>query len=100
MGVTASHFNRTLLKTFYARRLRRDSTDVEVKLWNRLRSAQIGGVSFRHQHPAGAYILDFYCPTLRLAIKLDSGQHCDIPQERRDQVRDQWLEKRGVAVMR
>jgi very-short-patch-repair endonuclease len=100
VGVTASRFNRTVFKTIFARRLRRYSTDVEAKLWRKLRSAQVDGASFRRQHPAGPYILDFYSPTLRLAIELDGGQHGDGPHERRDQVRDRWLEKRGVTVMR
>jgi very-short-patch-repair endonuclease len=53
--------------------LRRDATYVERKLWYRLRSAQIDGTSFRRQHPAGHYVLDFYSPTLLLAIELDGG---------------------------
>jgi very-short-patch-repair endonuclease len=69
-----SRFNRTTFKTARARRLRRDGTDVERRLWYRLRNAQIDGASFRRQHPAGNYILDFYCPALRLAIELDGGQ--------------------------
>ncbi len=66
-----SHFNRTAIKTARARTLRRDGTDVERRLWQKLRNAQIDGASFRRQHPAGRYILDFYCPALQLAIELD-----------------------------
>jgi very-short-patch-repair endonuclease len=78
--------------------LRRDATNVEVRLWQKLRSAQIDDASFRRQHPAGPYILDFYCSALRLAIELDSGQHAEAAN--RDRRRDAWLANRGVAVLR
>src|SRR5262249_15336252 len=67
-------------------------------LWYRLRNAQVDGASFRRQHPAGNYVLDFYCPALRLAIELDGGQHATATG--RDRERDEWLEERGVAVLR
>src|SRR5581483_553079 len=93
-----SRFNRTPAKTQFARRLRRDETNVERKLWNRLRNRQIGNARFRRQHPAGRYILDFYCPALRLAIELDGGQHSE--SELRDRARDRWLSERGVTILR
>jgi very-short-patch-repair endonuclease len=73
-------------------------TDVERRLWSKLRNAQIDGASFRRQHPAGRYILDFYCPALQLAIELDGGQHAQASS--RDQQRDEWLGERGVTVLR
>jgi very-short-patch-repair endonuclease len=95
-----SRFDRTLAKTQMARRLRRDSTIVERRLWYRLRNGQIDGHSFRRQHPAGPYVLDFYCPRLRLAIELDGGQHNFAAEISRDQHRDAWLAERGVVVLR
>ncbi|MFL6803362.1 MAG: endonuclease domain-containing protein, partial [Xanthobacteraceae bacterium] len=87
-------------KTQIARRLRHDSTVVERRLWYRLRSGQIDGHRFRRQHPAGPYVLDFYCPELRLAIELDGGQHSFAAALGRDQRRDAWLAARGVVVLR
>jgi very-short-patch-repair endonuclease len=99
LGVArGSRFNRTKLKTEHARRLRVDATDVERRLWQKLRSAQIDGSSFRRQHPAGRYILDFYCPSLQLAIELDGGQHAQTVQQNR--LRDEWLALHGVTVLR
>jgi very-short-patch-repair endonuclease len=95
-----SRFDRTPAKTQTARRLRRDSTIVERRLWYRLRSGQIDGHWFRRQHPAGPYVLDFYCPRLRLAIELDGGQHNFAAEISRDQRRDTWLAERGVVVLR
>ena len=95
---SGTRFNRTKIKTSRARRLRRDETEVERRLWRRLRGAQIDGASFRRQHPAGNYILDFYCPALCLAIELDGGQHREAAS--RDRQRDEWLAQRGVTVLR
>ena len=99
MGVEgASRFDRTAIKTARARRLRRDGTYVERRLWHKLRNAQIDGASFRRQHPTGRYILDFYCSALQLAVEVDGGQHAQA--ESRDRQRDEWLRQRGVTVLR
>ena len=95
-----SRFDRTERKTAFARSLRVGSTDVEAKLWQKLRNGQIEGAGFRRQHPAGPYILDFYCPSLRLAIELDGGQHSQGERALLDRKRDQWLARRGVTVLR
>jgi very-short-patch-repair endonuclease len=93
-----TRFSRTPGKTALARRLRRDETDVERQLWHRLRNGQICDARFRRQHPAGRYILDFYCPALALAVELDGGQHAQTGT--RDRQRDEWLRQRGVTILR
>jgi very-short-patch-repair endonuclease len=93
-----SRFNRTREKTEIARKLRRNETDVERRLWHRLRNGQIGDAHFRRQHPAGRYILDFYCPALGLAVELDGGQHAETRM--RDHERDDRLKRNGVMVLR
>jgi very-short-patch-repair endonuclease len=45
-------------RTRVARRLRRDATDAENRLWWALRE-QLPEFRFRRQHPIGAYIVDF-----------------------------------------
>ncbi|MFD2030392.1 DUF559 domain-containing protein [Ancylobacter dichloromethanicus] len=42
-----------------ARRLRRDQTDVEKKLWSHLRDRQLDGWKFRRQVPIDRYVVDF-----------------------------------------
>jgi very-short-patch-repair endonuclease len=93
-----SRFNRTPGKTELARKLRRDETDVERRLWHRLKTGQICDARFRRQHPAGRYILDFYCPALALAVELDGGQHADPASG--DRERDEWLRRKGVTILR
>ncbi|MBA3525332.1 MAG: endonuclease domain-containing protein [Sphingomonas sp.] len=82
-----------------ARRLRRLMTPPEVILWHRLRRRP-GGFKFRRQHPAGAYVLDFFCSGALLVVEVDGIAHemGDNPQA--DARRDQWLRDRGIDVLR
>jgi len=80
-----------------ARKLRRDATAVESKLWQRLRSRQIEGAKFRRQFPIGPYIADFACIELKLIIELDGGQHVESAT---DAGRTAWLETNGYTVIR
>jgi very-short-patch-repair endonuclease len=85
------------IKTARARRLRIDSTDAELRLWNRLRSRSIDGHKFVRQEPIGPYIVDFICRERRLVVEADGGQHAD---NKRDDVRDRWLIERNYRVLR
>jgi very-short-patch-repair endonuclease len=101
VGVKSStRFDRTQFKTARARQLRENSTDVEARMWSKLRGGRLDGLNFRRQHPAGPYTLDFYCSQLRLAIELDGGQHSEQSQQKRDDIRTRWLASRGVTVLR
>src|SRR2546425_3928171 len=82
----------------HAKRLRRDETDAERKLWMRLRDRQLNGLKFRRQQPIGRYIVDFFCPEHRLVIELDGGHHAD--QIQADQRRTEFLNKVGYRVLR
>jgi very-short-patch-repair endonuclease len=84
-------------KTTMARRLRRDATDAERRLWYRLRSRQIGGAKFVRQEPVGPYVVDFACRELRFIVEVDGGQHATDP---RDAVRDKWLSDHGYRMLR
>src|SRR5690348_1322366 len=95
-----SRFTRTLEVTSRSRRLRRDMTEVEKRLWSRLRSAQVQGASFRRQHPIGRYTADFCAPSLKLVIELDGGQHAGEAHAARDSDRTAWLAARGFTVLR
>ena len=48
-----------------ARKLRSEMSLPEGLLWRELRKRS-GGFKFRRQHPAGIYVLDFYCAAVRL----------------------------------
>jgi len=87
----------SVIKTNRARRLRRQSTDAERKLWNRLRSRAINGFKFVRQEPIGPYVVDFICRERGLVIEVDGGQHAT---DKRDIVRDRWLADRPLRVLR
>src|SRR5271170_7338305 len=81
-----------------ARRLRRDQTDAEQKLWSGLRANRLDGLGFRRQFPIGNFIVDFCCREQRLVVEVDGGQHMDEAEA--DQKRTELLEARGYLVLR
>ena len=80
----------------FARGLRQAQTDVELKLWARLRSSRLCGLKFRRQHPVPPYVPDFYCESAKLAVELDGSQHSDTV----DAERTRFLHKQGIRVVR
>ena len=84
-------------KTNRARRLRRDSTDAERKLWHRLRARTLAGFKFVRQEAIGPYVADFVCRECRLIVEVDGGQHATDPS---DVARDSFLRHQGCRVLR
>ena len=83
-----------------ARRLRRDQTDVEAKLWRALRAKRFAGAKFRGQHPIGAFVADFAYPGAKLIVELDGFQHGEEEGLARDARRTAALEAGGWRVLR
>jgi len=83
-----------------ARLLRKKATDTERILWRHLRNRNFAGYKFRRQHPLDCYILDFYCPTAKLAIELDGGGHNYRGGQIRDRTRSEFLARKGIIVLR
>ena len=83
-----------------ARRLRRNLSPPEARLWNRLRERKLGTPVFSRQHPIGPYVLDFYCAEARLAVEIDGMSHDLGDRPQRDASRDARLKARGLTVMR
>ncbi len=83
-----------------ARQLRRPLTPQEAKLWRRLRRKQLYGLKFRRQHPIFRFILDFFCYQHKLVVEIDGGHHARPRQQAYDQARTEWLEQRGLRVIR
>ena len=81
-----------------ARKLRRDMTKEELKLWYQcLRECP---VKFYKQKIIGNYIVDFYCDKLKLVIELDGSQHYEEAAQLYDQNRTAYLQGLGIEVMR
>ena len=92
----------TVVKNFRmletARKLRREMTPQETKLWYRfLRSYP---VKIYKQRIIESFIVDFYCADARLVIELDGSQHYTEQGKCRDAERTAILEAYGVQVLR
>ena len=60
-----------------AGKLRKNGTPAEIRLWAYLKGKQLRGFDFHRQKPMDNFILDFYCPALKLAIEIDGSSHND-----------------------
>ena len=83
-----------------SRRLRNKMTDAERCLWARIRAKQLEGFQFYRQKIIGNYIVDFYCPSAKLVIEVDGGQHYSEEGLRADVIRDEYLKSHGLKVSR
>jgi very-short-patch-repair endonuclease len=76
-------------------------TPAERVIWYALRAHRLNGAGFRRQAPIGPYIGDFVSHAAKLIIEIDGGQHFeDAAHERRDAVRDAYLNAEGFRVLR
>ena len=81
-----------------ARRLRREMTPHERKLWYLfLRKYP---VKIYKQRIIGRFIVDFYCASARLVIELDGSQHYTEQGKCYDKERTAMIEAYGVQVLR
>lgn len=78
--------------------LRNNATPAEAVLWRALQGRGADGLKFRRQQGIGPYVLDFYCPELRLCVELDGDSH-DHRFEY-DEQRTRFLREQGIRVVR
>ena len=84
----------------YRRLLRKTETPTERMLWKRLRGKQLDGYRFRQQHGFGPYVMDFYCPSIRICIELDGGVHDEKKIKIKDEERTEFLKQNKIHVLR
>lgn len=94
-----SDFNKVELGN-YRKILRKTQTTEELLLWKQLKSKRLLGEKFFRQYSVGPYILDFYCPRLRLAVELDGGHHSQEKQREYDNNRSFYLSSKNIKVLR
>ena len=93
------HFNKTFLKE-RRRYLRKNQTEVENILWQYLRNRKTSDCKFRRQYSVDNYIIDFYCPRLKLAIEMDGEIH-NIPEHKEyDEKRQTDIEVYNIKFLR
>ncbi len=83
-----------------SKKLRKDQTPWETKLWYYLRRKQFKGFRFRRQFVIGYYIADFCCFEKKLIIELDGGQHNEKANQINDAERTKILGTQGYKVLR
>ena len=91
----------TAFKFEEAYRMRRNPTPAEARMWDILKRQVMPNFpyhGFYRQCVLYGYILDFYCPKLRLAIEVDGGIHDD--QKEYDRLRNSHLSRHGIEVRR
>ena len=85
----------------FRRTLRKEGTPAEGALWKILKNKQVEGLRFHRQYSIDNYILDFYCPKIKLAIELDGDYHYHTFVPDHDYERDkELLEKYGIKTIR
>jgi very-short-patch-repair endonuclease len=80
-----------------ARELRSKSTKGEIKFWSELLRKKQSGYQFYRQKILYHYIVDFYCPKLKLVIEIDGSSHDD--KKEYDEHRDRILESYGLKIL-
>ena len=85
-------------KIYIARDFRKNQTDPEEIMWNELRNRKFLNLKFRRQYLIEGYIVDFYCPKLKLVIEIDGLIH--LRQIKKDQQRQKDIEEKGIKFVR
>ena len=83
------------------KQLRNGGEAPEAVMWSLLKGRQLDGMKFRRQFGVGPYVLDFYCPEIKLGVELDGAPHFMSGNFGRDDVREEYLFKEhGIKVIR
>jgi very-short-patch-repair endonuclease len=81
-----------------ARTLRKNMTLSEILLWQQLKNKQLLGYDFHRQKPIDEYVVDYYCPKLKLVLEIDGDSHDG--KEEADRIRQERLESLGLTMLR
>ena len=78
--------------------MRNEMTAAEKKLWYGYLEQDRN--RWLRQKPIGDYIIDFYCPKLKLVIEVDGTTHLENKDKVYDKKRTEELEKLGIKILR
>lgn len=93
------HFNKSSEKV-KRRKLRQNQTEAEKLIWRFLRNRQLLGHKFKRQYSVDHFVIDFYCPELKLAVEADGATHNESGRKEYDIRREKYLKKFGVSFVR
>ncbi|ALB41520.1 type II restriction endonuclease [Anabaena sp. WA102] len=89
-------YNKNLVSR--AKELRQNMTLAEKKIWyDYLRDFKY---RVHRQRPIDNFIVDFYCPKLKLVIEIDGDSHYAENAQKYDQERTEILQGYGLKVIR
>ena len=92
------HIERNKNITPNAKKLRREMTKQERKLWYEfLRHHEF---KWYKQRVIGSYIADFYCAKALLVVEIDGSQHYTEDGIEYDQIREQYINANNIKVIR
>lgn len=74
--------------------------NAEKMLWERLRRRQLKNKRFLRQYSVGKYVIDFYCPEIKLAIEADGDTHNSEEEIKYDKERQSEIENIGIRFLR
>ncbi|MCC5940646.1 MAG: DUF559 domain-containing protein [Balneolaceae bacterium] len=80
--------------------LRRNMTKWEVRLWNELKGKKMFGFKVRRQYGIDNYVIDFYCPELKLALEVDGDVHYFKNKMNTDTRKNNKLDEEGIKLIR
>ena len=92
-------FNKSYIKE-RRRALRHNMARAEAILWNRLKQKQICGQRFLRQFSIKNFIIDFYSPSINLAIEVEGETHLTETEINNDSERQKKLESLGIIFLR
>jgi cyclase len=96
---TSMHYGAKKRTFQFAAFLRKNLTEAEKHLWERLRKKSIG-LRFKCQHPTWIYVVDFYCHEIKLIIEVDGSVHLIEEIHANDKDRESNLTSFGLHIIR
>ena len=84
----------------FAKKLRNNSTNSEIKLWQEIKNKKMLGYTFLRQKPIKNYIVDFFCNKLKLVIELDGYSHEFEETYDKDVKKEEDLKQIGLTILR
>lgn len=68
-------------------------------VWTHLRKKQFG-YRFLRKYSVDQFVIDFYCPKLKLALEIDGSVHEEPDNKEYDIKRQEFLETFGIKLIR
>jgi very-short-patch-repair endonuclease len=79
--------------------LRNNPPRAEILIWKYIKNSLLG-YKFRRQHSIGKYIVDFYCPELKLAIEIDGPIHDEPEKVSHDNEKSEYILSKNIQIIR